>query len=174
MVERVQDVLDKLARTQKYESLNEFETGLLTRFLHENAAKKTSEIERHDDYHDYDDYLVGDEPMEIEKAFIREDDGDYYNEVTIKYDNNVFTFNFWEIRGSLIKFDFDSLIDFKWKVEINKTENLIFSMIKELDEVNEQISILLKRRAELTDNINGYGNSLNDIFVDSFSEEKNG
>jgi hypothetical protein len=112
--------------------------------------------------------------MELNKALIREDDGDYYNEVTIKYDNNVFTFNFWEIRGPLIKLDFDSLIDFRWQVEINKTENLIFDMIKELDEVNAQISKLLKRRAELTDSINGYNNSLNNIFVDSFSEEKDG
>jgi hypothetical protein len=174
MVERVQDVLDKLARTNDYSTLNESETGLLTRFLHENAAAKNNRIEDHNDYHDYDNYLVGDEPMELNKALIREDDGDYYNEVTIKYDNNVFTFNFWEIRGPLIKLDFDSLIDFRWQVEINKTENLIFDMIKELDEVNAQISKLLKRRAELTDSINGYNNSLNNIFVDSFSEEKDG
>lgn len=175
MVERVQDVLDKLARTNDYSTLNKTEIGLLTRFLHENAIKKRYEIERHADYHDYDDYLVGDEQMSVESALIREDTfHDYYNEVVINYNHNIFTFYFWETSSVPSSFDLSTLIDFKWKVEVNNTNNLIFNMIKELDEVNAQISKLLKRRAELTDSINGYSDSLNNIFVDSFSEEKNG
>lgn len=175
MVERVQDVLDKLARTNDYKALCNTEVGLLTRFLHENAKKKRYEIERHVDYHDYDDYLVGDEQMSVESTLIREDTfHDCYNEVVINYNHNIFTFYFWETSSLPSTFDFSTLIDFKWKVEVNNTNNLVFNMIKELDEVNEQISALLKRRAELTDSINGYGNSLNNIFVDSFSEEKDG
>lgn len=175
MVERVQDVLDKLARTNDYSTLNKTEVGLLTRFLHENAMKKRYEIERHTDYHDYDDYLVGDEQMSVESALIKEDTfHDYYNEVVINYNSNIFTFYFWETSSVPSSFDFSALVEFKWKVEVNNTNNLIFNMIKELDEVNAQISALLKRRAELTDSINGYGNSLNNIFVDSFSEEKDG
>ena len=175
MVERVQDVLDKLSRTNDYKALNVTEIGLLTRFLHDNAMKKKKGLEEHEDYHDYDDYLVGDEQMSVESALIKEDNlHDYYNEVVINYNHNIFTFYFWESHSIPRNFDFSTLIDFKWKVEINNTNTLIFNMIKELDEVNEQISILLKRRAELTDNINGYSNSLNNIFVDSFSEEKNG
>lgn len=175
MVERVQDVLDKLARTNDYKALANTEVGLLTRFLHDNATKKRYELERHVDYHDYDGYLVGDEQMTIESTLIREDTfHDYYNEVVINYNNNIFTFDFWETSSLPSSFDFSTLIDFNWKVEVNNTNNLIFNMIKELDEVNAQISALLKRRTELTDSINGYGNSLNNIFVDSFSEEKNG
>lgn len=175
MVERVQDVLDKLARTNDYKALSKTEVGLLTRFLHDNAMKKRYELERHVDYHDYDDYLVGDEQMSVESALIREDTfHDYYNEVVINYNSNIFTFDFWETSSLPNSFDFSVLIDFNWKIEVNNTNNLIFNMIKELDEVNAQISALLKRRAELTDSINGYGNSLNNIFVDSFSEEKDG
>lgn len=176
MIEKVQDVLDKLARTNDYKALNKTEVGLLTRFLHDNAMKKKCGIERHVDYHDYDDYLVGDEQINIESTLIKEDAyNDYYNEVVINYNDNIFTFDFWETSsGMLNAFDFSSLIDFKWKVEINNTNILVFNMIKELDEVNAQISALLKRRAEITDSINGYNNSLNNIFVDSFSEEKNG
>ena len=175
MVERVQDVLDKLARTNDYNALSKTERGLLTRFLHDNAMKKRDKLEKHEDYHDYDDYLVGDGQISIESVLIKEDScKDYYNKVIINYNDNIFTFCFWETNSLPSSFDFNAFIEFKWKVEVNNTSNLVFSMIKELDEVNKQISILLERRAELTDSINGYNNSLNNIFVDSFSEEKNG
>ena len=175
MVERVQDVLDKLARTNDYKALSKTEVGLLTRFLHDNAMKKKYKLEKHEDYHDYDDYVVGDERMSVESTLIREDTlHDYYNEVVINYNNNIFTFHFWETTSLPSSFNYDAFIDFEWKVEVNNTSNLVFNMIKELDEVNKQISILLERRAELTDSINGYGNLLNNVFVDSFSEEKNG